>query len=398
MTGPASEPDEAGGAGGSGETHALSVNSAVNEAKGFSEVGALSEAGGAGDAVIGLDLGGSTVRAVVTGPPGVVLHRVAVRHTARGYPAVLDLLERVVTQGREAVEPRAVRAVGLAVAGWLSADREQLLAGANLGVTGAPLRRDLERRVGLPVIADNDGNAAALAEARAGAGQQARMLVMLTLGTGVGGGIVADGRLLTGAAGLGGELGHLPLVTGGPVCVCGGRGCLEVYASGPAVARAAAQAGLTAEDVAAAARGGAPTAAQAGLAGADGGGVTAEDVMAGAGGGGLTAEDVVAAARGGAAAAVEALAAAGEAVGQAVARLVPVLNPDLVLLGGGLAAGATDLILIPARRALAEATPLSNVVAAPPIQLATGGADAGALGASYLPDMNLSRSPAGAPA
>jgi glucokinase len=317
----------------------------------------------AGATVIGLDLGGSTVRAVVNGPDGV-LHRTTVRHTARGYPTVLALLERVVAQSRQAASPRPVRAVGLAVAGWLSADREQLIAAANLGVAGVPLRRDLEERAGLPVTVDNDGNAAALAEARAGAGQQARMLVMLTLGTGVGGGIVASGSLLTGAAGLAGELGHLPSISNGPACVCGGRGCLEVYASGPAVARRAARAGL------------------AGPGGPDGPA--------------LTAEDVVAAARDGNPAAVGALAAAGEAVGQAVARLVPVLNPDLVLLGGGLATGATDLILIPARRALAEATPLSNVVAAPPVGLATGGADAGALGASYLPGTNERRTPAGA--
>ena len=217
------------------------------------------------------------------------------------------------TQCQQATGPHPVQAVGLAVAGWLSADREQLITAANLGVAGVPLRRDLEQRLGLPVTVDNDGNAAALAEARAGSGRQARMLVMLTLGTGVGGGIVTSDRLLTGAAGLAGELGHLPSISNGPSCPCGGRGCLEVYASGPAVA-----------------------------------------------------------------------------------RLVPVLNPDLVLLGGGLAAGATDLVLIPARRTLAEATPLSNVVAAPPVRLATCGADAGALGASYLPDLNGSRTPAGA--
>jgi glucokinase len=314
---------------------------------------------------LGLDLGGSTVRAVVTGP-GRVLHRATVRHTARGYPAVLALLEQVVAQSRQAIGSRPVQAVGLAVAGWLSADREQLIAAANLGVAGVPLRRDLEQRVGLPVTVDNDGNAAALAEARAGAGQKARMLVMLTLGTGVGGGILTPGGLLTGAAGLAGELGHLPSISNGPSCVCGGRGCLEIYASGPAVARRAARAGL------------------AGPGGADGPA--------------LTAEDVVAAARAGAPEAIGALAAAGEAVGQAVAQLVPVLNPDLVLLGGGLATGATDLVLIPARRALAEVTPLSNVVAAPPVSLATGGADAGALGASYLPDMNARRTPAGASA
>jgi predicted NBD/HSP70 family sugar kinase len=84
---------------------------------------------------LGLDLGGSTVRAVVTGP-GRVLHRATVRHTARGYPAVLALLEQVVAQSRQAIGSRPVQAVGLAVAGWLSADREQLIAAANLGVAG----------------------------------------------------------------------------------------------------------------------------------------------------------------------------------------------------------------------------------------------------------------------
>jgi glucokinase len=329
-----------------------------------------------GRAVIGLDLGGSTVRAVVTGPGGV-LYRAEVRHAARGYPAVLALVEQVVAQchqalGRQPLGTRAVRAVGVAVAGWLSADREQLLAAANLGVADVPLRRDLERRLGLPVTVDNDGNAAALAEVRAGAGVHARMLVMLTLGTGVGGGIVASGTLIAGAAGLAGELGHLPSAPSaadGPPCACGGRGCLEIYASGPAVARQATRARN-------------PGAQPA----------------AGPGPGPLTAEDVVAAARAGDPASAQVLAAAGEAVGRAVARLIPVLNPDLVLLGGGLAVGAADLVLIPARRALAEATPLSNVAAAPPIQLATCGADAGALGASYLPDMNGSRTPAGASA
>jgi glucokinase len=334
-----------------------------------------------GRAVIGLDLGGSTVRAVVTGPGGV-LYRAKVRHAARGYPAVLALVEQVVAQchqalGRQPLGTRAVRAVGVAVAGWLSADREQLLAAANLGVADVPLRRDLERRLGLPVTVDNDGNAAALAEVRAGAGVHARMLVMLTLGTGVGGGIVASGTLIAGAAGLAGELGHLPSgpsapsAADRPPCACGGRGCLEIYASGPAVARQATRV-----------RDPGP----------------ALHPPAGPAPAPLTAEDVVAAARAGDPASAQVLAAAGEAVGQAVARLVPVLNPDLVLLGGGLATGATDLILIPARRALAEATPLSNVAAAPPIQLATCGADAGALGAAYLPDMNGSRTPAGASA
>lgn len=307
-------------------------------------------------AVIGVDLGGTSVRAVAVGPGGKVLYQLATTHTARDYQAVLSLLSRVVTECRRAVDLPAA-AAGVALAGWFSADREELLTAANLGIGRVPLRRDLEQRLGLPVAVDNDGNAAALAEARAGAGRAARMLVMLTIGTGVGGGIVAGGSLLTGAAGLGGELGHIPADRDGPLCACGGRGCLEAYASGPAIARSWPRAGkgaATAEDV------------------------VAEDVVA-------TAEDVVAAARSGDPTAAAALRAAGAAIGRVVAGLVPVLNPDIVLLGGGLVMGATDLILVPARLALADALPLSRMSPAPPVRLASCGAGAGALGAAYLP-------------
>jgi glucokinase len=188
------------------------------------------------------------------------------------------------------------------------------------------------------------------------------MLVMLTLGTSVGGGIVAAGSLLTGAAGLAGEIGHMPTGRDGPLCPCGGRGCLEAYASGTAVARLAADAWHAD-----------PALRQ------------------------VTAEDVVTAARAGDREAAGILQGAGDAIGRTVARLVPVLNPDLVLLGGGLTVGAADLLLNPARRALADATPLSEVAAAPPIHLATCGADAGALGATYLPDIIRSRTRAGVP-
>lgn len=304
-------------------------------------------------ALIGVDLGGTRIRAIAADPGGRVLHRISNRHTARGYATVLSLVERAVTECRQAIRPRPVRGVGVAVA-WLSADRQELLAAANLGVAGVPLRRDLERQLRLPVVLENDGNAAALAEARAGGGQHARMLVMLTIGTSVGGGIVAGGSLLTGAAGLPGELGHIPAERDGPPCPCGGRGCLEAYASGTAVARLAAGASV--------------------LAPRDTGGV-------------LTAEDVVAAARAGGQKAAGVLQRAGAAIGRTVAGLIPVLSPDLVLIGGGLATGATDLLLIPARRALAAAAPLSDVRPVPPMLIATCGPDAGALGATYLPGL-----------
>jgi glucokinase len=195
------------------------------------------------------------------------------------------------------------------VAGWLSADREELLPAANLGVAGVPLRRDLERRLELPVAVENDGNAAALAEARAGAGVHARMLVMLTLGTGVGGGIVARGSLVTGAAGLAGELGHMPSGSDGPPCACGGRGCLEASASGPALALLAARAWRGKRPLSQVSAGDAEMAEDA---------VTGTDTV--------TAEDVATAARAGDRAAAGLLHAVGQAVGRAVARLVPVCS------------------------------------------------------------------------
>ena len=127
-----------------------------------------------------------------------------------------------------------VTGIGLGVPGIVDAERGRVGVDVHYvpELAGAPLAAMLGERLGVPVFVDNDVNALALAEWTWGAGRGARSLVMLALGTGVGGGIIVDGRLLRGRAGFGGELGHVPMNFDGPPCRCGGRGCLKAYVSG----------------------------------------------------------------------------------------------------------------------------------------------------------------------
>ena len=195
--------------------------------------------------VIGVDMGGTTVAAGLVAPDGRVLeHHQAPTH-ARGPGTALDtiveLLERL-TDGARA-RGVAVTGVGLGVPGIVDAERGVVGADIHYApeLAGAPLGEALGRRLGLPVFVDNDVNALALGEWTWGAGRGARSLVMLALGTGVGGGIILDGRLHRGRAGFGGELGHVPIDFDGPPCICGGRGCLKSYVSGTDIALRAAE-------------------------------------------------------------------------------------------------------------------------------------------------------------
>ena len=255
--------------------------------------------------------------------------------------------------------PQVLTAVGLSVAGWLSRDRLEVRTAANLGLAATPLAGLAEARLNCPVLMENDGNAAAFAEYVRGAGRAAEVLMLITLGTGVGGGIVVSGVLAGGSHGLAGEIGHLPIDPAGPDCCCGGRGCLELYASGP---------GLAAQ---AQARAGQPEGAAI-LSLADGRP------------GQITARQVIAAARGGDAWAAGLLARAGYAVAQAVACVMPVLDPDLVVLSGSVAMSAGDLILDPARQQLARAPVLPAVLSPVPVVLGQTGPGAAALGAAEL--------------
>jgi len=192
-----------------------------------------------------VDVGGTTVAAGLVASDGRVLeHHQAPTH-GRGPGTALDtigeLLERLCEQAR--ARGVAISGVGIGVPGIVDAE------GGTVGVdvhnapelARAPLGAMLRARLGVPVFVDNDVNALVLAEWTWGAGRGARSLVMLALGTGVGGGIILDGRLHRGHSGFGGELGHVPVAFDGPACICGGRGCLKAYVSGTDIALRAAR-------------------------------------------------------------------------------------------------------------------------------------------------------------
>ena len=171
--------------------------------------------------VAGVDLGGSKIAGVLLDESGTVRGELWQEHRIQGPEQAVELIGEVVGElmAREqaaagnaaAGSRRELRSVGLAVAGWLSRDRQDVRSAVNLGITATPLARLAQARLNCPVIVENDGNAAAYAEFTRGAGQQARVLMLITLGTGVGGGIVSSGTLVQGSHGLAGELGHIPV-------------------------------------------------------------------------------------------------------------------------------------------------------------------------------------------
>ena len=202
---------------------------------------------------IGIDLGGTKLAVgglagEVTGgsdPEGLLGSDLIVPIDACDYEATVDAIAGHVRR-IQSERGWGAPVVGVAIAAFLSPDRGVVVEALNLGWKNKRLGDDLAERTGLKVVLHNDANAAAWGEYLLAGSPDRGSLITLTLGTDVGGGVIADGRLLTGAFGIGGELGHLVVMPNGPVCVCGARGCLAVYASGKAItsrARQALQAG-----------------------------------------------------------------------------------------------------------------------------------------------------------
>ncbi|WP_164716528.1 ROK family protein [Paenibacillus whitsoniae] len=191
---------------------------------------------------VGVDVGGTKINAGIVDERGEVLHTVSVptlAGSARTEDRIVLAIREVLGGASGSLPPLALRGIGVGTAGQIDWAEGAVRSASDLlpGYAGTPLRRLLEAQFPLPVRVDNDVNVLALTEKRLGAARGVNDFICLALGTGVGGALVTGGRLVHGAWGGAGELGHLAVDLHGPPCLCGGRGCLEQYASGTSIAR-----------------------------------------------------------------------------------------------------------------------------------------------------------------
>ncbi|WDZ91691.1 ROK family glucokinase [Nocardiopsis sp. HUAS JQ3] len=275
---------------------------------------------------IGVDIGGTKVAAGVVTPGGRILARLRTETPKRSKsPAVVE--DTIVSVVRELRREFRVRAVGVGAAGFVDERRANVLFAPHLSWRREPLRDALALRLGLPVVVENDANASAWAEVRAGAGRGVDNVVVVNLGTGIGGAVVLDGSLHRGRYGLAGEFGHMTVVPGGHRCECGNRGCWEQYASGNALTREARELVASQSPVAEA------------LHQAVGGDAAQ-----------ITGPLVSELARKGDRACVELMREAGQWLGSGLANLAAAFDPELFIVGGGVSE-AGELLLEPAREA-----------------------------------------------
>lgn len=295
---------------------------------------------------VALDVGGTKTAVGVVDEHG----RISARRTvptpelrAGGRP-----LENLITLGRAVVAEAGVahpQGVGIALPGPVDPAEATMLAAPTIPeFAGIPLAPRLREAFGCPAAGENDGNACALAEARFGAGRGARSLVYVTISTGIGGGVVLDGRIFRGSHGSAGEIGHQVVVPeGGPPCDCGGRGCLEAVASGRGIARRAQQAGLPC----------------------------------------ITAREVAELARLGHAGAAQVWRDTALYLGVGLSNVINLLDPERIILGGGVGVGAADLLLDPVREGV-RARCMPSLARAVSIVTAGLGEDLGLVSAAVL--------------
>lgn len=306
---------------------------------------------------VGIDVGGTSVRAGIVDGGGVVLDTVRVP-TPRTDAELEDAIAAVTA---ELAGRHPVSAVGLAVAGFVTADLTRVRFAPHLSWRDAPVEDRICRRTGLPVVLEHDANAAAVAEHRFGAARDAGVVVLVALGTGIGGALLVNGEVYRGAHGVAPELGHLRMIPGGRLCPCGKRGCWERYCSGTALAATAVE--LLATEPAG-------SSLLAGYAAGDPSSITGCRVAAAA-----AAGDPLA---------LRAMSELARWLGEGLAMVADVYDPELVVIGGGVSASA-DLFLDEAVAHYASVVtgaghrPLARLR---PAHL--GGDDAGLIGAAAL--------------
>ncbi|SDO84639.1 glucokinase [Pedococcus dokdonensis] len=275
---------------------------------------------------VGIDIGGTKVAGGVVDPDGLVVARARrdTPHRSTSPSVVEDTIVDVVAELIDEAGDDVV-AVGIGAAGFVAADRATVVFAPHLSWRDEPLEANLQRRVPVPISVDNDANAAAWAEWRFGAAQGHSHVVMVNLGTGIGGAMILDGQIMRGRYGIAGEFGHMQVVPGGQRCECGNKGCWEQYASGNALVREA-RSMMTA------------------------GSPMASDLLDLVGGdpSSLTGPMITEAARDGDATATELLGEIGQWLGIGIANLAAAFDPGVFVIGGGVSA-AGDLLLEPAR-------------------------------------------------
>ncbi len=308
--------------------------------------------------VIGVDLGGTKIAAALVARDGTIAAQARrSTHVEEGVDAVIERIVDCIHE-LEAQASHPIVGLGIGAAGMTDSKRGVIVMASNLKWQDVPLRDLLAARLGRswtqPIQVDKDTNAAVLGEMLYGAGRGAKHLLYVTVGTGVGGGMVLGGRLYHGATEGASDIGHLVLEPEGPVCGCGKRGCVETLASGPAIARQAQKA----------------------LSDGRSSTLSTLDIET------ITAVEVVRAAREGDPLARDILSTAGQYLGIALAYYVDINNPECIIIGGGVSA-AGDLLLEPVRQMIAVRA-LPNNAQAVRVILAGLGASSGEIGAAAL--------------
>jgi glucokinase len=308
---------------------------------------------------IGVDIGGTKIAAGVVDENGVILAQ-SVRRTSAEDSDSVD--REVIAACVELAAEHEIGAIGLAAPGFVSSDQATVLFTPNLPWRDHPLRDRVAAKFGpdVRIVVENDANAAGWAEFRFGVGRDVDDMLMLTIGTGLGGAVIVAGKIVRGAWGVAAEVGHMRVVPDGHFCGCGHQGCWEQYASGSALVRDA-QSALVAY----------PDRGARLLELADG---SPEK---------LTGPHITDAAKEGDPLAVELLAELGRWIGEGSASVAALVDPALIVIGGGVGA-AGDLLLAPARRGFADQLSARGYRPEARIELAAMGNDAGIVGAADL--------------
>lgn len=315
--------------------------------------------------VVSVDLGGTHLRTAVCTASGEILsHTKTDTQAEQGSERVVQRMADLVQKTIAEYPSERILGVAIGAPGPLNPHTGVIIDTPNLpGFENFPLRERMSKMIGLPVLVENDANAAAVGEHHFGAGKAFAHMVYLTISTGIGGGIIIDNKLLWGAKGLAGEVGHMSLEPYGPRCSCGNIGCLEVLAAGPAIARNAREAIRDGRDTTILER------------------VPGHDIEQ------ITAQEVTEAAQAGDALARELLAQAGFYIGIGIVNLLHILNPGRVVIGGGVSF-AGDLLFEPIRATVAERAPAAYREGVDIVPAGLGD-NAGLLGAAALAFENL---------